>query len=124
MINLAPSAVLERIRKMEQQEVIQGYEVRLNPAHFNCKLISFLMVDVEPGQSSETVGDELSSIPEVQEVHFISGDDSYLVKLRTSDTEALNDLMTSCIRKIPGIRSTRTMPVLATHKETTHIPIP
>lgn len=42
LINLAPSAVLERIRKMESQGIIDGYEVRLNPTRFNCAQISFI----------------------------------------------------------------------------------
>ena len=33
-VGLAPSAVLERIRKMERQGIIDGYEVRLNPERF------------------------------------------------------------------------------------------
>jgi Lrp/AsnC family transcriptional regulator, leucine-responsive regulatory protein len=44
LINLAPSAVLERIRKMERQGIIDGYEVRLNPERFNRRQISFVQI--------------------------------------------------------------------------------
>ena len=33
-VGMAPSAVLERIRKLEKQRIIEGYEVRLNPKIF------------------------------------------------------------------------------------------
>jgi Lrp/AsnC family transcriptional regulator, leucine-responsive regulatory protein len=44
-IGMAPSAVLERIRKLESQDIISGYEVRLNPDHFGQKLSAFVFVE-------------------------------------------------------------------------------
>ena len=35
-VGMAPSAVLERIRKLEKQGIIEGYEVRINPEYFDC----------------------------------------------------------------------------------------
>jgi len=123
IINLAPSAVLERIRKMESQGIIDGYEVRLNPECFNCSLISFVYVYTGPDSSATVVGDALAHLEEAQEVHFIAGEDCYLVKLRTAGTAALDLLLREKIVTIDGVRSTRTLPVLSTRKETAQIPI-
>jgi DNA-binding Lrp family transcriptional regulator len=41
-VEMAPSAVLERIRKMERQGIIDGYEVRLNPEQFDRRQIAFI----------------------------------------------------------------------------------
>ncbi len=123
LINLAPSAVLERIRKMEQQGVIDRYEVRLNPARFNCRQISFMHIHMKSGADSTEVGNLLSMIREVQEVHFIAGADCFLVKIRTADTAELDLLLRTKIIVMPGVRSTRTFPVLSTMKETAQIPI-
>jgi Lrp/AsnC family leucine-responsive transcriptional regulator len=123
LINLAPSAVLERIRKMEQQGIIDRYEVRLNPARFNCRQISFIHIYLLDHAESDDVGATLSMIDEIQEIHFIAGADCFLVKVRTAGTTELDTLLRTKIMPIPGVRTTRTFPVLSTIKETAQIPI-
>ena len=123
MINLAPSAVLERIRKMEQQGIIERYEVRLNPKQFQCQQVSFIHVRIESNGDSSDICSSLASIPQIQEIHFIAGEDCILLKVRTGDTIELDQLLRSEILAIEGIRSTKTFPVLSTTKETAQIPI-
>ena len=123
LIGLAPSAVLERIRKMEKQGIIDGYEVRLNPQQFGRSQVSFIQVQVLPDGNYRQIAQRLSERPEIQEVHYIAGDDSFLIKIRTSDTDELNTLLQDQIKPIAGVGLTRTLPVLATHKETAQIPI-
>lgn len=123
LIDMAPSAVLERIRKMESQGIIDGYEVRLNPDRFKCRQISFTYVYFSDNSDPGIIGDALEDIEEIQEIHFIAGEDCYLIKLRTADTSELNTLLQTRIMKIEGVRSTRSYPVLATRKETAQIPI-
>ena len=123
MINLAPSAVLERIRKMEQKGIIERYEVRLNPGRFNCRQISFIHIFLKSGANSTDVGNNLSVIKEIQEVHFIAGADCFLAKIRTADTAELDLLLRNNIMPIPGVSHTKTFPVLSTTKETAQIPI-
>lgn len=122
-VGMAPSAVLERIRKLEKQGVIDGYEVRLNPERFGRSLIAFVFVRVADSAAAG-VGDRLAEIPEVQEVHFTAGEDCYLVKLRASDHRELGSILREKIASLPGVRSTRTLTVLETLKETAQIPIP
>lgn len=122
-VGLAPSAVLERIRKLEKQGIIDGYEVRLNPRHFHRAQVAFVHVQTTTAACGE-VGRQLSLITEVQEVHFVSGNDCYLVKVRTADTGSLNELLHDRIAAIDGVIATRTETVLSTIKETSRIPLP
>jgi Lrp/AsnC family leucine-responsive transcriptional regulator len=122
-VGLAPSAVLERIRKLEKQGIIDGYEVRLNPKQFAKNLVAFVNVKIEQHGDEIAVGDKLSLIPEVQEVHYVAGDDSFLVKVRVADTEELGRLIRDKITTIKSVHSTRTGIVLSTYKETAKIPI-
>jgi Lrp/AsnC family transcriptional regulator, leucine-responsive regulatory protein len=124
LIGMAPSAVLERIRKLENLGYIDGYEVRLNPKRFGHSQVAFIRVLVREVQKYDSsVGDKLAEIPEVQEVHFVAGEDCYLVKIRVSDTVELGRILREKIFPIAGVFSTRTMPVLTTFKETSRIPI-
>ena len=123
-VGLAPSAVLERIRKMENQGIIDGYEVRLNPERFSRNQIAFIVVDCDSREDHEgAVGDNLAKIDEIQEVHYLAGKDCYLVKMRVADLTELNTVLRQKILNLSGVLSTKTYPVLETYKETAKIRI-
>lgn len=123
-LNMAPSGVLERVKKLEQKNVILQYTTRLNPGPLQQKLLAFVFLKAADGLGCSTTGKALAKIPEVQEVHNIAGDDCYLVKIRTADSASLMDLMRNQFSKIPNILSTRTTIVLETVKEQQQIIIP
>lgn len=122
-VGLAPSAVLERIRKMENQGVIDGYEVRLNPERFNRKQIAFIEVTAQPDAHIPDLGQKLTAITDVLEVHYVAGNDGFLLKVRTSDTASLGEFLHQKISAIDEVLSTRTITVLSTLKETSRITI-
>jgi Lrp/AsnC family leucine-responsive transcriptional regulator len=122
-VGLAPSAVFERIRKLEHQGILRGYEARLNPRALGLSLVAFIYVRADEPIGSMRAGQALARIPEVQEVHHIAGEDCYLVKVRVADTEALGDLLRERFGAIPAIRSTRTTIVLHSIKETAQLPL-
>jgi Lrp/AsnC family leucine-responsive transcriptional regulator len=96
-INMAPSAVLERIRKLEKQGFIDGYEVILNPKRFNRDMVAFVRVYLEKGATLGTIASNLSNIPEIQEIHFITGSDCLFLKIRVSGTAALSETISQKI---------------------------
>jgi Lrp/AsnC family leucine-responsive transcriptional regulator len=122
-VGMAPSAVLERIRKLEQQGYIDGYEVRLNPERFGRPLVAFVQVTVDGHDPDGELGKALTGLPEAQEVHFIAGEDGYLVKLRVPDPAVLGDIVRRQIAGLPGVRGTRTALALNTMKETWRLPL-
>ncbi len=122
-VGMAPSAVLERIRKLEKQGFIDGYEVRLNPKRFAKSLVAFVTVKLKKLDEQIKVGETLSGIPEFQEVHYVAGEDAFLVKIRAADPEALSRLIRDKIASIGAVQSTRTAIALSTYKETARIPI-
>lgn len=121
-VNMAPSAVLERIKKLEERRVIAEYGARVNPASVGLGLLAFVAVKADYCDAEDT-GQLLAAIPGVLEVHNVAGDDCYLVKVRARDTEHLGRLLSEQFRNIPAIRSTRTTIVLATVKETNSLPL-
>ncbi|MFT5701978.1 MAG: Lrp/AsnC family leucine-responsive transcriptional regulator [Desulforhopalus sp.] len=122
-VGLAPSAVLERVKKMEKTGIIDGYEVTLNPKLFHRSMIAYTYVSVDPTKESE-IGKDLAAIPDIQEVHFISGNDCFLTKVRCKDQEALGDIIKNKIKTIEGVIKTKSEIVLSTNKETSRFPLP
>lgn len=123
-IGMAPSATLERVRKLESQGVICGYKAQLCPKELGMDLLAFIFIRANESPRSPSVGTILAAIPEVQEVHHVAGEDCYLVKVRVANPEALGRLLRDRIGAIEAVYSTRSTIVLETVKETTDIPIP
>lgn len=123
-VGMAPSATLERLRKLEERGVILGYEVRVDPRKLGLGLTAFIYVRAQDKRGELETGERLRQHPNVLEVHHIAGEDCYLVKVRATDTEDLGRLLRSEIAGMPGVSSTRTTIVLGTLKESTRIPIP
>jgi len=120
-VGLAPSAVLERIRKLEERGVIRGYHTDIDPRAVDFGLTVF--VAVRTSECGGIAEQELSAIPEVLEVHDVAGEDSYLLKVRTKDTDDLGRLLRERIKPIPNVLGTRTTVVLQTFKESTALPL-
>jgi Lrp/AsnC family leucine-responsive transcriptional regulator len=123
-LGMAPSGVLERVKKLEQKGVIQQYTARINPAALQQKMLAFIFMKANDGPGCTETAEALARIPEVQEVHHIAGDDCYLVKVRTYDSSTLVHLMRNSFSKIPNLLSTRTTIVLETVKEQQQLVIP
>ncbi len=124
-VGLAPSAVLERMRKLEARGVIRGYAAILDPKAAGLALLAFIAVrTTEAPEEEDTVAASLGKVPEVLEVHHVAGDDCFLVKVRARDAEHLGELLKGRIGRIKGVRSTRTTIVLGTLKETQQLPLP
>ena len=120
-IGLAPSAVLERIRKLEDRGIIRGYRTDIDPRAVEFGLTVFVTVKTsEYGSDAE---EALAKIPEVLEVHDVAGEDCFMLKIRTKDTDALGRLLREKIKTIPSVSGTRTTVVLETYKETNALPL-
>lgn len=120
-VGLAASAVLERIRKLEERGVIRGYSASVDPKSVGFGLIAF--VSVRTNECGDGTDEQLAEIPEVLEVHDVAGEDSYLLKVRAADPEDLSVLLKEKIKSIPTVVTTRTTVVLQTVKESTALPL-
>lgn len=123
-VGLAPSAVLERLRKLETRGIVTGFAALLSPRAVDLSQLAFVAVRVSgTGEQEEQAGARLAAVPEVLEVHHVAGEDCYLLKVRTRDAQHLGTLLRQRLGRIPGVVSTRTTVVLETVKETVRLPI-
>src|SRR6476661_2158602 len=122
-VEMAPSAVLERIRRLESRGVIQGYEVRINPEALGQNLLAYVFVRSNDFDSDLKTAEMLADIPEVLEAHHIAGEDCYLLKVRTRDAKALGRLLRERIGSNGSVQSTRTTIVLETLREGSRLPL-
>jgi Lrp/AsnC family leucine-responsive transcriptional regulator len=123
-LGMAPSAVLERVKKLENKGIIEGYPTRISAEALNLKLLAFIFIKTSEGPGNAAVAKQLVKIPEVLELHHIAGDDCYLLKIRAQDPQSLIKLMRERFSKLSHIISTKTTIVLETLKEENKLPIP
>ena len=121
---MAPSAILQRIRRLEERGVIRGYSARLDPEAVARGLVAYVFLRTGEPLGEPRAARAVAALPEVLELHDIAGDDCYLAKVRVADTEALHRLLRETIAAIPDVRSTRTVIVLKTFKESSELPLP
>ena len=111
-LGLAASVISERIRRLEADGVIRGYEVRLDAKKLGKPLLAFVFVtDAKPSQGFDTA-DALSRVTGLEELHKIAGDDCYLLKLRARDTDELNAIIEEQINPVQSVSRVRTTIVL------------
>lgn len=122
-VGMAPSATLERVRKLEERGLLLGYEARLDPALLGRGLTAFIFVRSADMRGETSAAERLAALDAVQEVHHVAGEDCFLVKVRAADTHDLHRLIRDEIGSIPQVTSTRTTIVLETVKETLKIPL-
>lgn len=122
-IGMAPSAVLERLRKLESKGTIRGYEANLDPDQLGLGLLAYIRVTADEPVHSMEVGDALAAFPEVLEVHYVAGEDGYLAKVRTKDAASLGQFLRDKVGSIRHITSTTSTVVLTTVKESSRLPI-
>jgi Lrp/AsnC family transcriptional regulator, leucine-responsive regulatory protein len=123
-LGMAPSAIFDRIHKLEERRIVVGYEARVDARSLGLGLTAFIFVRGEDVAGEHKIGATLAKIPEVQEVHHVAGEDCYLVKVRLADTETLGILLRERIGPIKGVRSTRTTIALGTLKESYRLCLP
>ena len=118
-VGLSPSPCWERVRKMEQAGVIEGYTVRLNAQALglNDTVLVQVTLDSHSDNTLEKFGETLAAIPEVIEAWLVSGEYDYLLRVAVRDTRDYERLLRERLYKIKGIRQSKSSFVLRTLKK-------
>jgi Lrp/AsnC family leucine-responsive transcriptional regulator len=122
-VGMVPSAIFQRLRKLERRGVIVGHETRIDPHAVGLGLTAFVFVKADERVGSLEAAHRLAELPEVQELHHVAGEDCYLVKVHVPDTARLGRLLREKVGAIGSVQSTRTTIVLETVKETAKLPL-
>ena len=92
-VGLSASAVNERIHKLRASGAIRAIRADLDPAAFGRPVLAFLFVALARGVSEPAFRADLATRPEVVACHHVTGAWNYLIQLRLSGLEALEDFL-------------------------------
>ena len=113
-VGLSPPSVLERIHKLEEAGVVIGYKAVLDARKLGRDITAFIGVATERARDIARIEREVVAIDDVLECHHVTGAWTLMLKVKTVDTETLEDLIER-IRSCEGVGRTETMVVLSTH---------
>lgn len=119
---LSISATNERIRKLEARGLITGWSARVDAAAAGLDLLAYVLVLLSDSQREEAFRELVASLDEIQECHHVTGEWSYLLKVRTAGTAGLEHLLGRLKGKAALARSMTSI-ALSTVKETAFVPV-
>lgn len=114
-VGLSAPAVHDRVKKLRASGCIRGTAALLDGAAIGKPLLAFVHVDTAGwGGTQELLA--MADLPEVEEIHSVTGDTCMLLKLRCASSRDLEALLARLYAK-PGVKSTRSYVVLSTYLE-------
>jgi len=121
-INLSLPSVSERLNKLEEYGIIEGYFAKLNKIKFGYDITAFIFVTMDSSKHYKNLITNVEKIPEILECHSVLGEGSHILKVIAKNTESLEKMLGK-IQSWAGVVSTKTTFILSTIKETTEIEI-
>ncbi|MGF1475774.1 MAG: Lrp/AsnC family transcriptional regulator [Geminicoccaceae bacterium] len=120
-LNLSAPAVHERVKRLKRDGVIRTTAALLDGEKLGRKMLAFIEVITEGwGKSGEMLA--LRDLPEVEEMHSVTGEACVFLKVRTVDAQQLEDLLER-IYRMQGVRGTKSAVVLSTFLERGPLPL-
>jgi len=100
--------VHERIKRLVDEKVIKKFTVQLDYHKLGLGTTAFILVSFSPGakKTQSELAQEIAKIPNVFEVHIISGEWDFIVKARAKSVEELGDLVVNRLRMVEGVEKT------------------
>ena len=92
-VNLSPTAVIERVKRMEEEGIITGYRAVINPRKVGYALSALISLSTNYGNPEQIINRALSSIPEVTSSWSVTGNNDYLLEVQVPSLEFLEELL-------------------------------
>ena len=124
-VGLSPTPCLERVKRLEKEHYITGYQANLNSAKLDLALLVF--VEITLTKTSPDVFDDFAAavheLDVIQECHLVSGDFDFLLKTRVKDMLAYRQLLGDTLLRLPAVSESRTYVVMDEIKSSNMLPI-
>jgi len=119
-LEIPKSSVYRRILRLEEEGIIKNYTISVDFERIGCSITSFIWISIQfqtTERSQEEIALDITKIPEVYEIHIITGEYDMLAKVRTKSVQELGEIVVKSIRNIKGVGKTITNVSLKSVKE-------
>ncbi len=128
-VSLSPSAVLRRVKRLEDTGVIDRYVALVKPAAVGLGLTAYLNVRLEKHTEThkrnpmDVFRASVQTWPEVVECASLTGEMDYLLRVVVADMAAYSRFIMDTLLKHPSVEDCKTSFVLDHVKATTALPV-
>lgn len=112
-LGVARGTVQARLERLVRRGIITTFAPQLDPAAMGYPVSAFCTLEIDQGAGSEPVVEHLAGIPEVLEVHTITGDGDLLLRMVSRDNTDLQRVIDQVVAD-PRVRRTSTVISLGT----------
>ncbi|WP_435095021.1 Lrp/AsnC family transcriptional regulator [Halorubrum sp. N11] len=121
-IDMSSATVHDRVNRMEEAGVIEGYHAAIDPKAVGYGVSAFVGLRVKQGRKEDAL-ERLREIDGVQEIHLTTGEWDVVLKVVAADTDSLRELMFERVAEMDGFSRSQTMIVLGTEYESDGPPV-
>jgi len=124
-VSLSPAATHARVRRLERDGLIRGYVALVDRERAGFDLLCFVSVSLQLHRPSLVASfpERVGSIAEVLEVHHVTGEYDYLLKIAVRNRHDLERFIVERLTPLPGVAKVQTSLVLRELKATTALPL-
>jgi len=124
-IHLSPAATHTRLRRLENEQLIEGYGARINREKLGFHMLCYIHMSLRTHSSEELkkFRSDLCNMPEVLECCFITGDFDYIIKVALKDQRDLERFIIERLTPIPSVSRISTNLIVSEIKSASKIPI-
>ena len=125
-IGLSPAPTLERVKKLENSEVIKSYHAVIDPAAVGMGVSTFVTVSLK-GHNKDNIERFIRAIKEIDDViecHHVTGQADFILRIVAPDIPAYQNLMLEKVSNIEVVDNMQSTVILSTFKDSKVIPIP
>ena len=119
-VGLSIPSLSERLKKLEEREIIEGYHAKVNRKNLGYDLMAVVQVIADSSKKYDDLIAAAKQEPAVIECYSVLGEASHILKIVAKNSSELERLLAE-IQSWPGVMRTITSLVLSTIKETTNL---
>jgi len=107
-VGISGAAIHQRLRKLEESDLIDGYKMVLNPKTLGYTTTAFVGVFLDASSQYSSAISRLKEIPEIVESHYTTGNYAIFIKIMCKNNEDLMQILNKEVQRIKGVSRTET----------------
>lgn len=122
---LSETPCWRRLKRLEAEGVIEGYQARLNRKKLGYGVVAFVQVTLgnHAGEAPLQFETLVAGMPEILTCHNVTGDCDYMLQIVAADLDAYGIFVRDQLRKLPGVAAIRSNLSLREVKSSSALPV-
>jgi len=124
-VNLSETPCWRRLKRLEGEGYIQGYQALLDRRKLGFDVLAFVLVSLGKHRGDEPVAfeEQVRRNPQILACHNITGESDYLLQVVASDLDGYGRFVSTVLRQLPGVTAIRSLLSLREIKQSMQLPI-